>query len=198
MDDEKAGPDETARRGADGSEDAPRRDEPAAEAGPGEPGPAGRDGGEEREEAGPGGRSGHRGGGSVWSDTLSDVQEVVGDILQGVRGIPSVGRFPRYDLVQLGEEGYRVLMDLPGIERSDVEIRTVGDELTIAGKRTRPEAPEGAETLHSERGFGRFRRTLRIPADVAREEIGAQLEDGVLTIRLPREARAEAHTVEIE
>lgn len=162
----------------------------------GEPGPSGPEG--EENGAGAGRRSGWEAGRSVWSETLSDVQDVVGEVLESVRGFSAPGgRFPRYDLHRVEGEGYRILMDLPGVDRSDVEVRTVGDELSISGERRRPDLPEGAEALRSERGFGRFRRSLRMPADVDRDAVSARMEDGVLEIRLPREERTRERTVEI-
>jgi len=202
------------REARDGEREAGREREPEVDrpgdggAGPGRPGggrtvddgPGAEDAGDERtREEGRGG-SGRPG----WSDTLggtfSDVQELVGEVLEGVReSVPAaLGRFPRLDLVRLGDEGYRVRMDLPGVERPDVRVRTRGGELVVEGERRRPELPAGAETIRSERGFGRFRRTLRMPPDVEESGVTASLEDGVLEVLLPRVVETPSREIEID
>jgi HSP20 family protein len=136
---------------------------------------------------------------SAWGEAFSDMQQVVEDVLEGVRQFPPVvGRGPRLDLVSVGERGYRVYVDLPGISRDAVDVSTVGEELVVSGERARPELPEGSEILRSERPHGEFRRSLRLPSDVDVEGVRARLVDGVLEIALPCKGQVEPHSVEIE
>lgn len=136
---------------------------------------------------------------SAWSG-LWDLQESVSEMVDSaLRGLtPAAGRFPRHDLVRIPGQGYRALFDLPGVGKDDLEVTTVGDELTVSGERRRPELPEGAEVLRTERGYGRFRRTVRMPPDVEAGGVRARMEDGVLEITLPRRADSRAHTIEVE
>lgn len=183
-------------------------------AGPGE-GPAdegGRGPGGGRAEAGdrPGEDEGTAGRGEgdgprrsarrAWGDAFSEVQdvvgEVVGDVLEGVRDA-AAGRFPRMDLIRVKGEGYRLLVDLPGLTREEVDVLTLGNELTVRGERPPPELPEGSEVLRSERAHGRFERTIRMPPDVREEGVAASFQDGVLTVRLPRSEPTDARTVDI-
>lgn len=138
-----------------------------------------------------------------WSrgGAFSDLQDAVSEIVDGaVRSLAplSAGRFPRYDLVQMPGEGYRVLFDLPGVDRSDLDVTTMGDELTVSGVRHRPRWPEGADVLRTERSYGRFRRSLRVPADVDPRSVRAKLEDGVLVVTLPLRGEAARQRVEVE
>lgn len=135
----------------------------------------------------------------AWEKGLSEFQDVVGDILGSIRNIPSVGgRHPRHDLIRVPGEGYWVFMDLPGVEKSDLDVTTVGDDLTIVGERRRPELPEESEVLGSGRDYGRFRREIHMPSDVDQTQISAKLESGVLKLVLPRRREAERTHVEIE
>ena len=134
--------------------------------------------------------------GEAFSEVGDAVGDVVGEVLEGVRGVTSGRRFPRMDLVRV-EDGYRLYVDLPGLRRDQVQVTTLGGELTIRGERRRPELPEGAEVIRSERGFGSFERTLRMPPDVREEGVAASLEDGVLVLELPQIDESEAHEVEI-
>lgn len=184
--------DETRRTGAGGG----ARDDAVG----GDAGAAGS--GEESREAAGEGASEERGGRSRGGWTgLSDLQEVVSEVVDSaLRGFGPVtgGRFPRHDLVRVPGEGYRVLLDLPGVRKGDLEVSTVGDELTVSGERRRPDLPEGSEVLRAERGYGRFRRTMRMPPDVDVGEIRARLEDGVLRVTLPRRGGPEPQTIEVE
>ncbi len=135
----------------------------------------------------------------AWEKGLSEFQDVVGDILGSIRNIPAVGgRYPRHDLIRVPGEGYWVFMDLPGVEKADLEVTTEGDDLTVAGERRRPELPEESEVLGSGRDYGRFEREIRMPGDVDHTRIRARLESGVLKLVLPRRREAERTRVEIE
>lgn len=170
------------------------------EAGPEAAGDASDDGANGPGDGAEGSGRGRRGARRAWGDAFSEVQdvvgEVVGDVLEGVREA-AAGRFPRMDLLRIEGEGYRLLVDLPGLGREDVEVLTLGNELTIRGERPRPELPEGSEILRSERAHGRFERTIRMPPEVREEGVAASFEDGVLTVRLPRTEPSEARAVDI-
>lgn len=146
-----------------------------------------------------GGRAGACAGGSE-SSPLSDIQDLVGDLVDGVRSLaPSaVARHPRYDFVET-DEAYLVVFDLPGVERSEVSVTTEGEEIVVSGERARPDWGAVATVRRTERAFGKFRRTMRLPADVRLDEVKARLEAGILTVTLPRRAaEAGGRKVDIE
>lgn len=151
------------------------------------------------EETGPEERSGGERGRGAWG-SLSDIQEAVSDLVDSaIRNVaPAAGRHPRYDLVKLPDDGYALSFDLPGVAKADVDVSASDGELTVEGTRARPALPAGAEVLRTERAFGRFRRTVRIPADVDVGRIAARMTDGVLEVTLPRKDAGEARTVEVE
>lgn len=186
----RTGPRREAADGA-GRDADPAGGEPGAGSGRSDDdGPAGEDGGDRDDGPAPGG----------WGDAISEMQnlvgDVVGDVLEGVRGAAG-RRFPRVDMVRRPDGDYVVLVDLPGVDRDQVKVTTLGGELTVSGERPRPELDEGSEVLRTERGYGSFRRTLRLPPDIREEDVTARLEDGVLEVRLPRKAPSDARTVDI-
>ncbi|MCG8469707.1 MAG: Hsp20/alpha crystallin family protein, partial [Gemmatimonadetes bacterium] len=134
-----------------------------------------------------------------WSDMFSEIQDAVSGLADGaLRGVvPGSGRFPRYDFVELADGGYRLLLDLPGLEKGDVDVSVANRELVISGERARPELPVGAEIQRSERIYGRFRRAIRIPGDVDSSAISAKMRDGVLDVLLPLSA-ADAQSIRVE
>lgn len=134
-------------------------------------------------------------------NSFADLQETVSDLVDSaIRGVSpfATARFPRCDLVRLADGGYRLLVDLPGVEREDLEVTTVEGELNVAGVRPRPALPEGSEVLRTERGYGRFHRSIGVPADADLGRVTAKLEDGVLRVELPRRGESSRQRVEVE
>jgi len=80
--------------------------------------------------------------------------------------------------------------ELPGLLQDQIEVYVnEGNLLTVQGERRLGEGPNG--TWHRrERGFGKFSRTVTLPADVDAEKVEARLENGVLHITLPKSAAA--------
>ena len=136
---------------------------------------------------------------SPWG-AFSELQDAVGGLVDSaLRSVaPATGRFPRYDLVEIPEDRYLLLFDLPGLEKTDVDVTTRGGEVAVEGTRARPTVPEGAEVLRSERTYGRFRRSVRVPGDVDLGRVSAKMTNGVLEIRLPKRSSEDAQHVTVE
>ena len=67
-----------------------------------------------------------------------------------------------------------------------------------SGERKQPVWGEDAAVRRSERPFGGFRRALRMPVDVRVEDVKARLEEGILTVTLPRQTDKKSRKVDIE
>ena len=80
-----------------------------------------------------------------------------------------------------------VRMELAGVPEDAVEITLYADHLVVSGTRTDPD-PAGAQTAYREAGihYGPFRAEVRIPQPVDSEGVVATLDDGLLTVTLPR------------
>jgi len=78
-------------------------------------------------------------------------------------------------------------LDLPGVQREQVEVTTRANELVITGSRPAPTAGGAFQLRSAERPLGRFRRTVLLPAGTRGEPPAARLRDGVLEIRLQKE-----------
>jgi len=133
-------------------------------------------------------------------DTFADLQGALGGwVDSAMRNVGSgTSRFPRYDLIEVPRNGYLLMFDLPGLEKTDVEVTAEAGEVTVRGRRERPALPEGAEVHRSERVFGRFRRSVRVPGDVDIGAIAARMTNGVLEITLPGTATAESHRINVD
>lgn len=109
---------------------------------------------------------------------------------------PGCRAYPALNLWSAGD-AVVVEAEVPGIRKDELEILAVGDELTIKGRRT---AFEGDNvTYHrQERGVGEFARVVRLPVEVDAEKIEATLQDGVLTIRLPKAPSARPRQIAVK
>ena len=133
------------------------------------------------------------------SGPLSEIQGFVEDMVENIRTFgPTVpGRHPRMEIAE-SSDAYYFQLDLPGVTRDSLELETVGDELRLSGRRARSEYPDGAVVQRTERTYGRFQRTFRIPGDVDADGIRAKLEHGILELRLPRRGDGDGRKVSID
>jgi len=100
---------------------------------------------------------------------------------------PAVAERVNYQLPAVNiyetEDGYTLEADLPGVNREGLEIQLHLNELTLLGRRT----ASTSETVHyRESGDGDFRRVFELDPEVDTEKIAARVDQGVLTLHLPR------------
>ena len=91
-----------------------------------------------------------------------------------------------------GKNEIILVVDLPGVKRDSVHVAINRGVIQIHGERPLPQGKSGDErTLrYTEQPFGKFRRIIPIPLATRFEELQAQVRDGILEIRVPREAEA--------
>ena len=81
---------------------------------------------------------------------------------------------------------YVIRVDLPEVDREDVNVSIENGMLTISGER-RFEKEEDTETTHRvESMYGKFSRSFTLPADVDETDISAKSKNGVLKVRIPK------------
>ncbi len=105
------------------------------------------------------------------------------------------GRFyvPHTDVWETGD-ALTVVMEVPGVAREAVEIELKEDVLRVEA-RVDPARYEGLQPVHTEYGVGHWARAFALPDGVDRERIEARLEDGVLTLTLPKAAEAKPRRI---
>ncbi|MGI6247060.1 MAG: Hsp20/alpha crystallin family protein [Pseudochelatococcus sp.] len=106
---------------------------------------------------------------------------------------------PAVDLVEK-DEAYEIAAELPGLDEKDVEVSLSGGILTIRGEKS-AESDEKRKGYHlSERRYGAFTRSFRVPDGIDAEKIEASFAKGVLTVRLPKSATAtrESRAIEVK
>ena len=90
-------------------------------------------------------------------------------------------------------------IEIPGMRAEDIDLTVENDVLTISGekKEGRDESRDGGYHI-TERRFGRFERSFRVPANVDADAVAARYENGVLTVRLPRTEESRPRRIHVE
>jgi HSP20 family protein len=99
--------------------------------------------------------------------------------------------------VTISDNDVVLTLDLPGLTADDVEIELVDGYLAVRGERRRPELPDGSRNAHSERGYGRFERRIALPDGVDPDAITASMDNGVLSLIVPKPDRMVRRTIAI-
>lgn len=101
--------------------------------------------------------------------------------------------YPAADVYE-DKDQYTVAIDLPGVDRTTLDISVDDNRLTVRGNRSGP-----GVTLHrGECPRGRFLRTFSVPAAVDQKDIRADYKDGVLQVHLPKRPERKTQRVEIK
>ncbi|HLO75540.1 MAG TPA: Hsp20/alpha crystallin family protein [Magnetospirillum sp.] len=92
---------------------------------------------------------------------------------------------PRMDVAECGDR-YDISVELPGMDEKDVAVKVHGDVLTISGEKKAERTEDKGATHLTERSYGSFTRSVRLPDDADAESIKADYAKGVLTISVPK------------
>lgn len=92
---------------------------------------------------------------------------------------------PQIDMTE-SKTAVEVTVELPGVSHEDIEVTVTDNILLIKGEKALERTDDQADTHIVERSFGRFRRSVALPCDVAADNVNASFVDGVLKIELPK------------
>ncbi|KRQ87394.1 Spore protein SP21 [Caloramator mitchellensis] len=92
---------------------------------------------------------------------------------------------PRVDVFETENE-VKVVADIPGISKEDLDITVYDDEVRISGEIRRTAEYNEESIRRSERYHGKFSRVISLPSEVKSEEAKADYKDGVLTLTIPK------------
>ncbi len=108
---------------------------------------------------------------------------------------PQRAVLPAVDVFEDGA-GITLLADMPGVTKDQLELKIEGDALLIEGA-VRPLTPEGLEAVYAEVRVPRFRRSFTLSRELDTARIEANLKDGVLTLRIPKQAHAQPRRIPV-
>jgi len=84
------------------------------------------------------------------------------------------------------EAAYRITMELPGVEEKDIELSVHDGVVSIKGEKSATREGKGETWFFTERQYGSFSRSFRLPPDADGDKVEAHLKDGVLSVTIPK------------
>jgi HSP20 family protein len=106
----------------------------------------------------------------------------------------SQGPYPPINVFAQGDD-ILAIIELPGVDKNDLQIQAKENTLRISGKKT-ANYPQGS-VHRRERVAGEFDRTISLPVQLNPDGIKAEYTDGVLALLLPRSEREKPRTIKI-
>jgi HSP20 family protein len=114
-----------------------------------------------------------------------------GQLLSGMRSdaIPM-------DIVER-DDAFVVKAAIPGVRPDDVEVVVQGERLTIRAESRAEDESHGENWLMREQRYGSYQRSVTLPTAVSSEQAEARIENGVLTLRLPKAQEARPRRINV-
>lgn len=103
---------------------------------------------------------------------------------------------PPVDVVE-DASGITLYADLPGVPKDKLNLQVEADTLTIEGDVTIP-TPDGLEASYAEVGLPRYRRVFTLSKELDAAKVSAELNQGVLKLRIPKAEHAKPRRIEIQ
>lgn len=104
---------------------------------------------------------------------------------------------PEIDIVE-SQDDLRVFIDLPGVAPQSIHVTLAGNMLTVKGQRIIAEVDSAENTYLRERPRGEFRRSVPLPLAVDPDDVMAEIDNGVLRVRLGKSERAKAREIQVQ
>ena len=92
--------------------------------------------------------------------------------------------------------GITLLADMPGVPKDLLELKVEGESLLIEGG-VWPRTPDGLEAIYAEVRVPRYRRSFTLSRELDTTRIEANLKDGVLSLRIPKQAHAQPRRIAV-
>ena len=107
--------------------------------------------------------------------------------------------YKAWPAIDVAEEKDSIVVraEVPGCKAEDIDISVYGNTLTISGEKKLAEEKKEKGYYHVESTYGSFRREITLPTDVDQAKIDAVCKDGVLSINLPKAAKARTVKVKV-
>ena len=101
--------------------------------------------------------------------------------------------------VKEDNDAYQVHAELPGVRKDDIHVSIDGPVVSISAERKQEkEVKEGERVLRTERYFGKVSRSFQLGQEIDEAKASARFNDGVLELKLPKKAEAQAKRLTID
>ena len=107
------------------------------------------------------------------------------------------GVFPAINLTE-DADSYYVRAELPGVKAADLDIQATSKGLSIAGERKLAVEGDNVRYHRRERDAGSFSRIIGLPGDIDADKVDARLENGILTVSVPKAEAAKPKQITVK
>jgi HSP20 family protein len=135
---------------------------------------------------------------SKYIDEMQKIQKLMGELTEEIETAQPEGSMMPLADVRETDEAVIVAMDLPGIDKQDVDITVSDDELRVVAEKKEEKEVSEKDFHKRERTCRRFERAIKLPVAVKGEEAKARLANGVLEVTMPKEAVTSRKRISID
>jgi HSP20 family protein len=109
--------------------------------------------------------------------------------------IPARVYVPTADVYETAD-ALSVILEMPGVDKSNVEVRVKDDVLTVEGRLDLSKY-QGLQPLYTEYNVGHYARSFQLSSKIDQNKIAAEMKDGVLSLLLPKAEEAKPRTIRV-
>jgi HSP20 family protein len=132
-----------------------------------------------------------------WFEMSNQMNQLMDSIFGESTESDVVAWGPAVDIAE-NDDNYQIVAELPGIRMDEVKISLENNVLAIKGEK-KHEVSENKRNYHRiERCYGQFQRSFTLPSSVSAEKVKAEMDNGVLTVTMPKAEEAKAREVPIK
>ena len=119
------------------------------------------------------------------------------DLYPASNGLFDRSASPPMDVVE-GEDSFYLTCELPGVDQEDLEVSVASHVLTLKGeKKDSAEKDQKGKCYRQEIWHGSFQKTFSLPESIDVSRIDAQMEDGILTLTLPKREEVKPRLIRV-
>ncbi|MBY0272915.1 MAG: Hsp20/alpha crystallin family protein [Alphaproteobacteria bacterium] len=117
------------------------------------------------------------------ADPFHSLREEIDRIFDKNHDLPGIS--PELEVLET-PKGLKLTAELPGLKEEDIDVTLVEGILTLRGEKKSEKTTEDQTYHMTERKYGSFLRSIKLPYTPKQEDVTASLEDGILTLVIPR------------
>jgi HSP20 family protein len=110
--------------------------------------------------------------------------------------IPARIFLPAADIYE-AENDLTVILEMPGVEKKNVDIRVEDGALIVEGRLDLAKY-QGLQPVYTEYNIGHYARSFRLSSKIDQNKIAAEMKDGVLSLKLPKVEEAKSRTIQVQ
>jgi HSP20 family protein len=138
-------------------------------------------------------------------DPFRDIQTEMNRLFDNFLGRPAATAtgtgsrvwMPVVDLYETNDD-LVLNFELPGVREKDISLSITGDVLTVKGERQFDQPLSDDNYFHTERAYGKFERSIRLPMSVQAGQVRATYRDGMLEVSLPKAEEVRPKEIKID